>query len=97
MTQPNIVEGDYTGIDYGTVDDTQTQSSFATGGPPEVIFFYSTSLYFQLPLMNTAFGALGNVWLGIRKASKEVSGLEPHDQERPRLLDHASLIGVRQS
>lgn len=39
MTQPNIVEGDYTGIDYGTVDDTHTQSSFATGGPPEVIFF----------------------------------------------------------
>lgn len=39
MTQPNIVEGDYTGIDYGTVDDTQTQASFATGGPPEVILF----------------------------------------------------------
>lgn len=38
MTQPNIVEGDYTGIDYGTIDDTQTQSPFASSGPSEVIF-----------------------------------------------------------
>lgn len=45
MTQPNIVEGDYTGIDYGTVDDTQTQSSFATGGAPEVIFFPPPRLF----------------------------------------------------
>lgn len=40
MIQPNIVEGDYnTGVDYGTVDDSQTQSPFATSGPNEVTFF----------------------------------------------------------
>lgn len=40
MIQPNNVEGDYnTGIDYGTIDDTQTQSPFATSGPNEVIFY----------------------------------------------------------
>ncbi|KAG7216742.1 hypothetical protein INR49_021125 [Caranx melampygus] len=34
----NNVEGDYnTDIDYGTVDDTQTQSPFATSGPYEAV------------------------------------------------------------
>lgn len=41
MTQPNNVEGDYnTDIDYGTIDDTQTQSPFATSGLNEVIFIF---------------------------------------------------------
>lgn len=95
MTQPNIVEGDYTGIDYGTVDDTQTQSSFATGGPAEVIFF---------PPHPPPLFVLKCVWCfremlagGKRHASEEVSGLEPHAQERQQLPSHASLIGVRQN
>lgn len=83
MTQPNIVEGDYTGIDYGTVDDTQTQSSFATGGAPEVIFFFpSTCLCSQLLFANPAFGVLGSVSREKGTRSEEVNGLEPHDSRK---------------
>lgn len=38
MIQLNNLEGDYnTGIDYGTVDESETQSPFGTSGPNEVI------------------------------------------------------------
>lgn len=36
-TQLNIVEDYNTDIDYGTIDDTQTQSPFATSGPIEAV------------------------------------------------------------
>ena len=49
MTQLNNVEGDYftdTEHDYGTVDDTQTQSPISSTGPNEVIpsIFYAQLL-----------------------------------------------------
>lgn len=83
MTQPNIVEGDYTGIDYGTVDDTQTQSSFATGGAPEVIHFSPPRLFalncFSRTRRSVFFGSVSRE-KGTR--SEEVNGLEPHDSRK---------------
>lgn len=40
MTQPNNVVDYNTDFDYGTVDDTHTQSPFATSGPHEVILIF---------------------------------------------------------
>lgn len=81
MTQPNIVEGDYTGIDYGTIDDTQTQSPFASSGPSEVIFSCLNTL-------NCFINQCSVFWemLASRNTIKEVPGLEPHNQERQQLF-----------
>lgn len=52
MIQLNKLDGDYnTDIDYGTVDESETQSPFGTSDPNEVIptLFSSTSKrHFQM-------------------------------------------------
>lgn len=51
MIQLNNLEGDYnTGIDYGTVDESETQSPFGTSGPNEVIPTLFLLFFLQKPL-----------------------------------------------